>query len=102
MKKNLKDAGLCVTIAALFVLAVFGQRQLGLLGPETVNVAVVAAAALPPAPDTRTDGPNFPPEPVDIPALTDGPNFPPEPVDIPSLTDGPNFPPEPVDIPARS
>ena len=102
MKKKLRQVSLCATISLLFVLAVFAQRQAGLLGPETVRIAVVTAAALPPAPVTLADGPSPAPDPVDIPMLArmDGPSPAPDPVDIPArLTDGPSPAPDPVDIP---
>jgi len=87
MKNTLKQAAFCVTISMLFVLAVFAQRPMGLLGPETAKVALVTAAVLPPAELAVKDGPIFPPDPVDIPSATaqskDGPIFPPDPVDIP-------------------
>ncbi len=106
MKKTLKQASICATISLLFVLAVFAQRAVGLLGPETAKVALVTAAVAPPVEVALKDGPIFPPDPVDIPSLVargkDGPIFPPDPVDIPSLKDGPIFPPDPVDIPSRS
>ena len=58
MRKSLRDAALCVTISLLFVLAVFAQRQVGLLGPETSQTAVGTAALC-----------CDPPDPVDIPLL---------------------------------
>ena len=91
MKNMLKQIAICATISGLFVLAVFAQRQVGLLGPETSRVALATAAVLPPGPTgvvvVVQDGPNFPPPPIDIPSrktgLKDGPNFPPPPIDIP-------------------
>jgi len=88
MLKTFKQSVVCATIAGLFVLAAFAQRQFGLLGPEDVRVAVGFAAVLPPAPVDQivADGPIFPPDPVDIPAVAaaqDGPIFPPDPIDIP-------------------
>ena len=74
----------------LFVLAVLVNQQLGLLGPKTSGIALLTAALLPPSPAEAawSNGPFFPPDPVDIPALKaevrNGPFFPPDPVDIPS------------------
>ena len=71
MKKFLRQSGICVTILALFVLAVLAQQQVGLLGPETTGVALVTAAVLPPAPDAGTQiGPIRPPPPIDRPGGT--------------------------------
>ena len=100
MKNTLKHVAICATISMLFVLAVFAQRPLGLLG--TAKIALVTAAVVPPVEVAVKNGPIFPPDPVDIPGLKNGPIFPPDPVDIPGLKNGPIFPPDPVDIPGRS
>ncbi len=87
MKNLLKQGAVCVTICALFVLAVLAQRPLGLLGPENSGVVLVTAAVLPPASAgvMVQNGPVLPPDPVDIPSLKakNGPVLPPDPVDIP-------------------
>lgn len=87
MKNLVKQTVICATICALFVLAVFAQRPLGLLGPETSGVALVTAALLPPGSTSVMvqNGPVWPPDPVDIPRLkaANGPVWPPDPVDIP-------------------
>jgi hypothetical protein len=102
MKNILKQSAVCATISLLFVLAVFANRQLGLLGPENAGVALATAAVLPPAAEVAwNNGPILPPDP-DIPAvkLSNGPILPPDP-DIPvaRLSNGPILPPDP-DIPA--
>lgn len=107
MKRTLKSTAACVTISLLFVLAVLGCRLM--LGSDASGIALLTAAVMPPsaAEIAWSNGPFFPPDPVDIPALTaqlyNGPFFPPDPVDIPvaaaGLWNGPFFPPDPVDIP---
>lgn len=105
MRKTLEHTAICVTISLLFVLGALASQQV--LEP-TLGVALLTGALTPPSPAQLawSDGPIFPPDPVDIPAalarLNDGPIFPPDPVDIPALArlnDGPIFPPDPVDIP---
>lgn len=109
MKNKMKEAAVCVTISALFVLVVFCQRAMGLLGPGATGVALFAAAALPAEPEIgASNGPVWPPDPVDIPGarakVMNGPVWPPDPVDIPGaeVMNGPVWPPDPVDIPTRS
>ncbi len=82
----LRQGAVCVTICALFVLAVFAQRPLGLLGPETSGVALVTAAVIPPGTSgiVVQNGPIWPPDPIDIPGIAkNGPIWPPDPIDIP-------------------
>jgi hypothetical protein len=107
MKTMLKNAAVCVTISLLFVLAVLGCRLT--LGSDASGIVLLTAAVMPPsaAEIAWSNGPVFPPDPVDIPALktelSNGPVFPPDPVDIPALAglnNGPVFPPDPVDIPS--
>ncbi|MBI3664861.1 MAG: hypothetical protein HY236_01315 [Acidobacteria bacterium] len=59
----MKRMGICVTIAALFVLVVFAQQQVGLLGPQTTGVALMTSAVLPPVDVTPQIGPIWPPPP---------------------------------------
>ena len=109
MRNNLKNLGVCLATCVLFVFVGLAQQQL-VVTPG--GIELLTGATLPPSDSSPltglNNGPFFPPDPEDIPALTaslnNGPFFPPDPEDIPALTaslnNGPFFPPDPEDIPA--
>jgi hypothetical protein len=74
LKNTLKHLAVCVTICTLFVLAAFANQR-GLLGPNTVKVALVSAAVLPPEAASAssltaqlTNSPMWPPDPGGVPS----------------------------------
>ena len=103
MRKKLTEVAICVTICGLFVLAVFAQRQAGLLGPETSRIALATTAVLPPGLTEVAvqEGPVPTPDPIDLPALSEGPVPTPDPIDLPVLAEGPVPTPDPIDLPSR-